>query len=184
MGRAMAAKVAGVPLEQVTLHVTLLGGGFGRKSKPDYAAEAAILAKKLGKPVKVVWTREDDIHHDFYHAAAAVYHKAVVDAKGKPTAWLHRSVFQPIGSTFGAPGPLPFELDLGLNDVAYDVPNIRAENTGADAHVRIGWFRAVTNNFPPSPNTAESSPGPWEAWNWGQCSCSPQPPTSRLNERR
>src|SRR4029077_10564899 len=92
-------------------------------------------------------TREDDIHHDFYHAAAAVYHKAVVDAKGKPTAWLHRSVFQPIGSTFGAPGPPPFELDLGLNDLAYDIPNIRAENAGAEAHVRIGWFRAVTNNF-------------------------------------
>jgi isoquinoline 1-oxidoreductase beta subunit len=137
----------GIDKKNVVCHVTLLGGGFGRKSKPDYAAEAAILAKKLGKPVKVVWTREDDIHHDFYHAAAAVYHKAVVDAKGKPTAWLHRSVFQPIGSTFGAPGPMPFELDLGLNDVAYDVPNIRAENAGADAHVRIGWFRAVTNNF-------------------------------------
>ena len=137
----------GIDKKNVVCHVTLLGGGFGRKSKPDYAAEAAILSKKLGKPVKVVWTREDDIHHDFYHAGAAVYHKAVVDAKGKPTAWLHRSVFQPIGSTFGAPGPMPFELDLGLNDVAYDVPNIRAENAGADAHVRIGWFRAVTNNF-------------------------------------
>jgi isoquinoline 1-oxidoreductase beta subunit len=137
----------GIDKKNVVCHVTLLGGGFGRKSKPDYAAEAALLARKLGKPVKVVWTREDDIHHDFYHAAAAVYHKAVVDSKGKPTAWLHRSVFQPIGSTFGAPGPLPFELDLGLNDVAYDIPNIRAENAGADAHVRIGWFRAVTNNF-------------------------------------
>ena len=137
----------GIDKKNVICHVTLLGGGFGRKSKPDYAAEAAILSKKLGKPVKVVWTREDDIHHDFYHASAAIYHKAVVDAKGKPTAWLHRSVFQPIGSTFGAPGPMPFELDLGLNDLAYDIPNIRAENTGADAHVRIGWFRAVTNNF-------------------------------------
>jgi len=137
----------GIDKKNVVCHVTLLGGGFGRKSKPDYAAEAAILARKLGKPVKVVWTREDDIHHDFYHASAAVYHKATVDAKGKPTAWLQRSVFQPIGSTFGAPGPLDFELDLGLTDTAYDIPNIRAENTGADAHVRIGWFRAVTNNF-------------------------------------
>jgi isoquinoline 1-oxidoreductase beta subunit len=138
----------GIDKKNVVCHVTLLGGGFGRKSKPDYAAEAAILSKKLGgKPVKVVWTREDDIHHDFYHGSAAVYHKAVVGAKGKPTAWLHRSVFQPIGSTFGAPGPLDFELDLGLNDLAYDIPNIRAENAGADAHVRIGWFRAVTNNF-------------------------------------
>ncbi len=137
----------GVDKKNVICHVTLLGGGFGRKSKPDYAAEAAILSKKLGKPVKVVWTREDDIHHDFYHATAAVYHKASVDGKGKPTAWLQRSVFPPIGSTFGAPGPLPFELDMGLDDTLYDIPNIRAENAGMDAHVRIGWFRAVTNNF-------------------------------------
>jgi isoquinoline 1-oxidoreductase beta subunit len=137
----------GVDKKNVVCHVTLLGGGFGRKSKPDYAAEAAILSKKLGKPVKVVWTREDDIHHDFYHTTAAVYHKASVDAKGKPTAWLQRSVFPPIGSTFGAPAPLGFELDMGLDDTLYDIPNIRAENAGMDAHVRIGWFRAVTNNF-------------------------------------
>jgi isoquinoline 1-oxidoreductase beta subunit len=137
----------GIDKRNVICHVTLLGGGFGRKSKPDYAAEAAILARKLGKPVKVVWTREDDIHHDFYHTTAAVYHKASVDAKGRPTAWLQRSVFPPIASTFGAPAPLGFELDMGLDDTLYDVPNIRAENAGADAHVRIGWFRAVTNNF-------------------------------------
>ncbi len=137
----------GIDKKNVICHVTLLGGGFGRKSKPDYAAEAAILAKKLGKPVKVVWTREDDIHHDFYHTTAAVYHKASVDAKGKPTAWLQRSVFPPIASTFGAPAPLGFELDMGLDDTLYDIANIRAENAGMDAHVRIGWFRAVTNNF-------------------------------------
>src|SRR5207249_6850115 len=87
------AAAVGIDKKNVVCHVTLLGGGFGRKSKPDYAAEAAVLSKKLGKPVKVVWTREDDIHHDFYHTTAAVYHKAAVDAKGKPTAWLQRSVF-------------------------------------------------------------------------------------------
>jgi isoquinoline 1-oxidoreductase beta subunit len=139
----------GIDKKDVTCHVTLLGGGFGRKSKPDYAAEAAVLAKKLGKPVKVIWTREDDIKFDFYHSTAAVYHKATLDAKGKPTAWLHRSAFPPIASTFDhtAKYPLGFELDLGFVDVPFDVPNIRAENGPADAHVRIGWFRAVTNNF-------------------------------------
>jgi isoquinoline 1-oxidoreductase subunit beta len=141
------AAAVGVDKKNVICHVTLLGGGFGRKSKPDFAAEAAILSKKLGKPVKVIWTREDDIHFDFYHTTAAVYHKAAVDGRGKPTAWLQRSVFPPIGSTFGAPAPLGFELDMGLDDTLYDVANIRAENAGADAHVRIGWFRAVTNNF-------------------------------------
>jgi isoquinoline 1-oxidoreductase beta subunit len=141
------AAAVGVDKKNVVCHVTLLGGGFGRKSKPDFAAEAAILSKKLGKPVKVIWTREDDIHFDFYHTTAAVYHKAAVDGRGKPTAWLQRSVFPPIGSTFGSPVPLGFELDMGLDDTLYDVPNIRAENAGADVHVRIGWFRAVTNNF-------------------------------------
>jgi isoquinoline 1-oxidoreductase beta subunit len=139
----------GVDKKDVTCHVTLLGGGFGRKSKPDYCAEAAVLSKQLGKPVKVIWTREDDIHHDYYHTTAAVYHKASVDGRGKPTAWLHRSAFPPIASTFvpGAREPLSLELDLGLVDLPYDVANIRAENGPADAHVRIGWFRAVSNNF-------------------------------------
>jgi isoquinoline 1-oxidoreductase beta subunit len=141
--------VLGIDKKDVICHVTLLGGGFGRKSKPDYAAEAAVLSRKLGKPVKVVWTREDDIKFDYYHTTAAVYHKASVDGRGKPTAWLHRSAFPPIASTFapGAREPLSFELDLGLTDLPYDVPNIRAENGPADAHVRIGWFRAVSNNF-------------------------------------
>jgi isoquinoline 1-oxidoreductase beta subunit len=141
--------VLNVDKKDVTCHVTLLGGGFGRKSKPDYAAEAAVLAKQLGKPVKVVWTREDDIRFDYYHTTAAVYQKASVDGRGRPTAWLSRSSFPPIASTFTANArePMPLELDLGLVDLPYDVPNIRAENVPADAHVRIGWFRAVSNNF-------------------------------------
>ena len=108
-----------------------------------------MLSKRLGRPVKVVWTRRGRSDHDFYHAAAAVYHKAVVDGRGKPTAWLQRSAFQPIASTFDptAKYPLGFELDLGLTDLPYDVAHIRAENGPADANVRIGWFRAVTNNF-------------------------------------
>jgi isoquinoline 1-oxidoreductase beta subunit len=143
------AAALGIYKKNVTCHVTLLGGGFGRKSKPDFAAEAAYLSKQLGKPVKVVWNREDDIKFDFYHATAAVYHKAVLGANGKPTAMLHRSAFQPIASTFAGDVeyPLPFELDLALTDAPYDVPNIRAENGPARAQVRIGWFRAVTNNF-------------------------------------
>jgi isoquinoline 1-oxidoreductase beta subunit len=81
-----------------------LGGGFGRKSKPDDVAEAAVLSallsKELGRPVKVVWTREDDVKFDDYNAMAAMYMKAAVDDKGKPTAWLQRSVFPPIASIF------------------------------------------------------------------------------------
>src|SRR5579872_632173 len=94
------AKALGLKKEDVTCHVTFLGGGFGRKSKPDYAVEAAVLSKQTGKPVKVVWSREDDIQFDYYHSVAAMYLKAALDDSGKPRAWLQRSVFPPIGSTF------------------------------------------------------------------------------------
>ena len=134
--------------EDVTCHVTLLGGGFGRKSKPDQVAEAAVLSKKLGKPVKVVWTREDDIRFDFFHSVAAMYMKAAVGADGKPTAWLQRSVFPPIGSTFDAATTYgDDEMGLGWNNLPFDIPNHRAENGPADYHVRIGWLRSVANIY-------------------------------------
>jgi isoquinoline 1-oxidoreductase beta subunit len=142
-------KVLGIPKENVTCHVTLLGGGFGRKSKPDYVAEAALLSKAVGRPVKVVWSREDDIHFGYYHAVSAMYLKAAVDENGKPIAWLQRSVFPPIGSTFalntvyGDGG----ELGLGFTDLPFDLPNHRAENGAAEHHVRIGWFRSVANIY-------------------------------------
>jgi isoquinoline 1-oxidoreductase subunit beta len=142
-------EMLGIPKENVTCHVTLLGGGFGRKSKPDYAAEAAVLSKATGKPVKVVWSREDDIKFGYYHAVAAMYMKAALDDKGKPTAWLQRSVFPPIGSTFaldttyGDGG----ELGQGWTDLPFDLPNHRVENGSAVNHVRIGWFRSVANIY-------------------------------------
>jgi isoquinoline 1-oxidoreductase beta subunit len=143
------AQAVGVKREDVTCHVTLLGGGFGRKSFADYAAEAAVLSKKVGAPVKVVWTREDDIQFDYYHPAAAMYFKAALDPSGKPTAWLHRSVFPPIKSTFtvDAVYPEPWELACGSTDVPYAIPNLRVENGSARAHLRFGWFRSVCNAF-------------------------------------
>ena len=143
------AAALGIDKKNVICNVTLLGGGFGRKSKPDYCAEAAILSKQLGKPVKVVWTREDDIHFDYYHSVAALYMKAGVDQKGKPVAWLQRSVFPSINSTFaegvklGSAG----ELGMGFTDTPYDLPNLRAENGEAINHVRIGWLRSVANIY-------------------------------------
>jgi isoquinoline 1-oxidoreductase beta subunit len=87
------AQAVGIRKEDVTCHVTLLGGGFGRKAFSDFAGEAAVLSKKLGKPVKVVWSREDDIKFDYYLPVAAMYLKAALDSRGKPTAWLQRSAF-------------------------------------------------------------------------------------------
>ena len=142
------ASVLGIKKEDVTCHVPLLGGGFGRKSKPDQVAEAAVLSKQLGKPVKVVWSREDDIQFDFYHSVAAMYMKAAVGANGKPTAWLQRTVYPPIGSTFDVNAKYADdEMGLGWNNLPFDVPNHRAENGPADAHVRIGWLRSVANIY-------------------------------------
>jgi isoquinoline 1-oxidoreductase beta subunit len=147
--QAIVSSELGIRKEDVICHVTLLGGGFGRKSKPDYVAEAAVLSRKVGRPVKVVWTREDDIKFDYYNAVAAMYMKAAVDSKGRPVAWLQRSVFPPITSIFdvnavyGDPG----HLQQGWTDMPYDIPNLRIENGAAKAHVRIGWLRSVANIY-------------------------------------
>ena len=142
------SSMLGIKKEDVTCHVTLLGGGFGRKSKPDQVAEAAYLSKQLGKPVKVVWSREDDIRFDFFHSVAAMYMKAAIGSNGLPTAWLQRSVCPPINSTFEAGATYADdEMGLGWNNVPFDIPNHRAENGPADAHIRIGWLRSVANIY-------------------------------------
>jgi isoquinoline 1-oxidoreductase subunit beta len=145
--RTTVAQVLGVSEADVTVNVTLLGGGFGRKSKPDYVAEAALLSKMIGAPIKVTWTREDEIKHDYYHAIAAQHLEAGLDAGGITTAWLHRTVFPAIESTFqpdvtyGSAG----ELQQGVTDMPYDIGNVRCENGPAANHVRIGWYRSVYN---------------------------------------
>jgi len=132
----------------VTVHNTLLGGGFGRKSKCDYAIEAALLAKETGgAPVKVVWTREDDIRHGFYHTVTADRFEAGLDANNKVVAWRHRSSAPSFMSNFmpDPRHPLAIELGLGLVDAPFDIPNLRIESGEAEAHTRIGWFRSVNN---------------------------------------
>ena len=145
----IVSKSLGIDKKDVTCHVTLLGGGFGRKSKPDFVAEAAILSKKIGKPVKVVWSREDDLHFDYYHSVAGMYMKAATDAKGRPTAWLQRSVFPSIGNMFApdADYAAGFEMEMGWINVPYDIANQRAENGPVKNHVRIGWLRSVSNIY-------------------------------------
>ena len=147
--QAIVSSELGISKEDVICHVTLLGGGFGRKSKPDYVAEAAVLSHKVGRPVKVVWTREDDIQFDYYNAVAAMYMKAALDSNGKPVAWLQRSVFPPITSIFDVNAVYgdPPHLAQGWTDMPYDIPNLRIENGPAKAHVRIGWLRSVANIY-------------------------------------
>jgi isoquinoline 1-oxidoreductase beta subunit len=145
--REDVAKTLGIPEDNVTINVTLLGGGFGRKSKCDYALEAALLSKELGAPVKVQWTREDDVQHDFLHTVSAERIEAGLDKSGKVVAWRHRSVAPTIASTFTANAvhAAPFELGMGLIDMPFEIANVQCENPEAAAHTRIGWFRSVSN---------------------------------------
>jgi isoquinoline 1-oxidoreductase beta subunit len=145
--REEVAKNLGLKPDDVVIHTTLLGGGFGRKSKCDYAIEAALLSKAVGAPVKVIWTREDDIQHDYFHTVSVERIDAGLDKSGKVIAWRHRSVAPTILSIF-APGQkheAPFEQGMGFVDNPFDIANLRCENGEADAHTRIGWFRSVSN---------------------------------------
>jgi isoquinoline 1-oxidoreductase beta subunit len=142
------AAALGVAPAEVTMQPTLLGGGFGRKSKCDFAIEAALLSRDLGgTAVKVVWTREDDLRHGFYHTATAERFEAGLDASNKVVAWRHRSAAPTILSTFAPDPKHPFDIELGMGwvDTPFDVPNIRMESGEAQSHVRVGWFRSVNN---------------------------------------
>ena len=146
--RDRVSKRLGLPFDHVTVNVTLLGGGFGRKSKPDYVVEAALLSRAMnGAPVKVTWTREDDVQHGYYHTVSVERLEAGLDAAGKPVAWLHRSVAPSIASIFGPDSQHEalFERGMGLANVPFLIPNLRVENPAAQAHTRIGWYRSVSN---------------------------------------
>ncbi|NUT80414.1 xanthine dehydrogenase family protein molybdopterin-binding subunit [Pseudomonas brassicacearum] len=146
--RERVAERLGIPFEKVTVNITLLGGGFGRKSKPDFVVEAAVLAKEFpGQPIRVQWTREDDIHHSYFHTVSVEYLKAGLNQDGMPSGWLHRTVAPSITALF-APGmthEAPFEIGMGLTNMAYAIPNLRLENPEAVAHARVGWYRSVSN---------------------------------------
>ena len=142
------AKRLGANPKNVTLHCTLLGGGFGRKSKWDFAIEAALLSKAMdGGPVKVVWTREDDIQHGFYHTVTAERLEAGLDKNNKVVAWRHRSAAPSLFANFMPDPKYPqfIELGMGFVDTPFNVPNIRLESGEAQSHVRVGWFRSVNN---------------------------------------
>jgi isoquinoline 1-oxidoreductase beta subunit len=145
--REQVATALGLDPSKVHVHVTLLGGAFGRKAKPDYDVEAALLSKAMHAPVRVQWTRTDDIQHGYFHTTSAQHLEAGFDPGGKVVAWLHRTAFPSISSTF-APNVTyasDGELGQGVLDMPLAIPSVRAENGEAPAHVRIGWLRSVCN---------------------------------------
>lgn len=145
--REAVAGAIGFDVEKVKLNVTLLGGAFGRKSKPDFILEAAILAKESGLPIKVQWTREDDLRHDYYHTQSVQRVVATIDRNNKLSGWNHHIAYPAISSTenLSVLQPDDGELGLGASDFPYNVPAIKVETHDAASHLRIGWLRSVTN---------------------------------------
>jgi isoquinoline 1-oxidoreductase beta subunit len=146
--QAEVARVLGTTIEKVRVHVTFLGGGFGRKAKADFCSEAALLSRKVGAPVRVQFTREDDVRHDYVNTVSTNRLTAGLDASGRVVAWRHRTAFPSISSLFGQSArPGVDDLQQGVLDLALAVPNVTAEIGDATAHTRIGWLRSVYNIF-------------------------------------
>jgi isoquinoline 1-oxidoreductase beta subunit len=130
--------------EDITVHVMMAGGAFGRKFKCDYVQEAAACSKAVGAPVQMTWSREEDMRTGFYHSCSAQHIEASVDAKGKLTGWLHRAAFPPIASLFNPAVTQPSAGDLdAVSKHPYGIENMRVESGMAPVHTRIGWYRSV-----------------------------------------
>jgi len=146
--QSVIAQIAGLPPEKVIVHTTLMGGGFGRRYQADFVMEAAKVAKAAGKPVMVLWTREDDMQHDFYRPAS--YHKlqGALDANGNLAAWKHFQTSTSIAAKWrqnGAEKPEQGEFGTGTT-IPYITPNIRVEYSLAESSVPRAWWRSVEHS--------------------------------------
>lgn len=149
--RANAAKIAGLPPEKVQLHTTFLGGGFGRRANPqsDFVVEAVYVAKAAGAPVKVLWTREDDMQGGWYRPAFLHAIEGGVDASGNAVSWRSRLVGQSImaGTPFAAAMMKGKNYDPasveGVDDLPYEIPNLTVESHQAEINVPVQWLRSV-----------------------------------------
>ena len=143
--RSAIAQVTGLPPPSINVHTTLMGGGFGRRYQADFVVEAAQVGKAVGAPVQLLWTREDDMQHDFYRPFA--YHRlsGAVDAKGNAVAWHHRIVSTSIRSFWDPPDRVKPEASEigGAVDLAYAVPNLRVEYAPVPSGVPVAWWRSV-----------------------------------------
>jgi isoquinoline 1-oxidoreductase beta subunit len=138
--REMGAGIGGVPVDQVTVHTTMLGGGFGRRFFLDFVAEALECSKATGTPVKVVWSREDDVQHDFYRPASMAWFRGTV-ADGAPVSWVNRVACPAILP--GAPGALDDSSVEGLANFPYTIPNVLVEGHNPALGIPTGFWRSV-----------------------------------------
>ncbi len=143
------AKLLDVPPEKVKVHTTLMGGGFGRRYVADYPAEAAQIAKIVRRPVQLVWSREDDMTHDFYRPAACHQMRGAVDHAGNPVAWSHAISSTSIGAFWDPPekqAPEKSEVG-GAEQMPYAIPHMRLEYNLAASAVPPLWWRSVEHSF-------------------------------------
>ncbi len=142
------AAALGIKPEDITLTTTFLGGGFGRRLELDFIVQAALISKAVGKPVKLLWTREDDMTHDFYRPMALNQLEAGLDANGMPVAMTFKVTSQSVTQrAFGLP---PDTLDPFMAEAAvagYEIPNTRHDLVIHDAGMRVGYWRAVSHNM-------------------------------------
>jgi isoquinoline 1-oxidoreductase beta subunit len=142
-------EMTGLSDEKVIIHVPFLGGGFGRRAFNDFIEEGVEVSMKLKKPVKLIWTREDDMQHDYYRPASRHVLKAGLMDNGETIAWFHSVVAPSIffGQMFKYPVPFKDKLDVvalaGAKEVAYEIPNIRVDYTSANTDIPVGWWRSV-----------------------------------------
>jgi isoquinoline 1-oxidoreductase beta subunit len=142
--RDAAAQAVGLDPDQVKVHVTMMGGGFGRRLEHDYAVEAALVSKATRVPVKVIWTREDDMRFSTYRPASLHQLNAVLDGAGWPVAFTHRIAAPSISGQKGQ--PVPGGVDPDLPDEAafvYGLENVSIESVLAETAVPLGWMRSV-----------------------------------------
>ena len=146
--QAAAARALDIAPSRVKVHVQYLGGGFGRRGEADFATQAALAAKAAGgRPVKLIWSREEDIQHDFYRPAAAIRFRGGLDSSGKLIA-LECKVISASAPSFGRPGGPPFFTE-GVADANYLIPNFRVTGLNQDLGVRCGFWRSVNDSHNP-----------------------------------
>jgi len=142
------AQITGVPIEKIAVHVTLMGGGFGRRAFPDFVIEAAMASKHVGAPVQVVFSREDDMRYDYYRPASHHRFAAALDPAGKVVAWRHRIASTPIDTFMDPAAARPESSEIGgADDVPFVVPNLAVEFHAAKSGVPRGWWRSVEHSF-------------------------------------
>jgi isoquinoline 1-oxidoreductase beta subunit len=144
-----AARVSGLKPEQVYIHNAFLGGGFGRRDANDEVTQAILIAKAVNRPIKLIWTREEDTRQDKFRPHAVVAFRAAVSTDGMPTAWSMRVVTSSIFASVGIPFPtnkvVPPTVD-GLWDNGYNVPNMRVESLVRNTHLPVWFYRAPGAN--------------------------------------